>query len=622
MSDRMTAPNAAPSRSPNSKLPATLAGLSLGLLALVGLGAGLGGCGTKQGKGESGTQHAGAEEGAAEDGSDAQRPERVEIDVFAFGRQLGTVAPCGCTTDPLGGLQFAFGYIEAESTAGNRLVLEPGSFLFPDPAGPEGPTDAAAWGQATQRAKLLHARFSKLDGLISGFGPTDVAAPSPEGGGAGGVAMLAELPMPRVIANVSDDARPAGVETVRTLPVGHGLDAAVTAVVDPELAKAARESWAPAFPELGEPVAALNQDAIQAELGKADLQVVLVHGPRELAEAVARGVPGVDIVVMGGEFHNAERGRVGTAPAQLSTEHGEVWLLEPGDRAQSISHLTLSIAPSVAEGELPPKWTLQPSTKQRQAELDRLEAKLAKFADNPSADASFIARLEADRDALKAQLADPSVPEDVALAVIPAQTKVNCRLPEDEAAQTALHDYDGWVAEQNQKRFAGVKAPEVAKGQAHYAGIEACGDCHEEAVAQWKTTVHAGAYETLVVANKQFDLSCVGCHVTGFREPGGSEVVENEGLTSVQCEQCHGPGSLHVEDPTPDNIVREAPMTVCLTCHTEDHSDTFDYEAYLRDVLGKGHGEQRRAALGDGPTGRELRQAGLEAAGGGCPKKM
>src|SRR5690606_9245485 len=85
---------------------------------------------------------------------------RFEIDLFAFGRQLGTIAPCGCTTEPLGGLQFAFGYIEAQSEPGQRLILEPGSFLFPDPDGAEGPTDEAAWAQAQQRAELLQGRFS------------------------------------------------------------------------------------------------------------------------------------------------------------------------------------------------------------------------------------------------------------------------------------------------------------------------------------------------------------------------------------------------------------------------------------------------------------------------------
>jgi hypothetical protein len=100
--------------------------------------------------------------------------------------------------------------------------------------------------------------------------------------------------------------------------------------------------------------------------------------------------------------------------------------------------------------------------------------------------------------------------------------------------------------------------------------------------------------------------------------------VENEGLTAVQCEVCHGPGALHSETPDrngkPLSITREAPATVCGECHTPEHSDTFDYEAYLRDVLGPGHGEAARKALGDGPTGRQLRAAGLAKAGGPCKK--
>src|SRR5690606_25528368 len=120
---------------------------------------------------------------------------RHEIDLFAFGRQLGTIAPCGCTTEPLGGRQFAFGYIEKASEPGSRLILEPGSFLFPDPAGPEAPIDEAAWVQANQRAELLTGRFSELDGLVSGLGPTDFASDS-------SAAALANYPLPRVSANL------------------------------------------------------------------------------------------------------------------------------------------------------------------------------------------------------------------------------------------------------------------------------------------------------------------------------------------------------------------------------------------------------------------------------------
>ena len=49
-------------------------------------------------------------------------------------------------------------------------------------------------------------------------------------------------------------------------------------------------------------------------------------------------------------------------------------------------------------------------------------------------------------------------------------------------------------------------------------------------------------------------------------------------------------------------------------CHTKEHSDTFQYEAYLRDIIGAGHGPAARGKLGDGPTGHSLRTAALARA--------
>lgn len=533
-----------------------------------------------------------------------ERSERFEIDLYALGRQLGTIAPCGCTTDPLGGLQYAFGYIHETSELGLRLVLEPGSFLYPDPLGPEAPIDEAAWSQAEQRASLLHRRFSTLDGLVSGLGPTDFASSA-------GAEALTRYPLPRVLANASD--RPEGVASIRTIELGHGLVASVTSVVEPELGSAST-AWAPGFPATSDPLAALK--LLQPELAKADLSVVMVHGSRKLAETIARELD-VDVVVMGGIQANPERSRMGSPAVQL----GHAWLLEPGDRAQTIAHLTLSIDRSVPEGELPSEWTLLAPRTQREAELARLDEQLEKFAADPSADAAFVDRLKAERDTLKAGLDAIELP-DAPVVVIPEQVKVSCRKPSDATTGQALTDYDAWVAEQNLARFTGVHAPAPAPGKPSYVGAEACADCHTEAVQFWEGTVHHGAYESLVEVNKQYDLSCVGCHVTGFRKPGGSEVVENELLRAVQCEQCHGPGSAHLDDPVPETILRSSPVSVCVECHTPEHSDTFDYDAYMRDILGEGHGASERAKLPAGPTGRELRAAGLAKAGGACKQPM
>ena len=62
-------------------------------------------------------------------------------------------------------------------------------------------------------------------------------------------------------------------------------------------------------------------------------------------------------------------------------------------------------------------------------------------------------------------------------------------------------------------------------------------------------------------------------------------------------------------------MTRPAERFCADNCHTKEHSDTFARVPYLRDILGKGHGEKARAALGDGVTGHELRQKALAAAG-------
>ena len=44
---------------------------------------------------------------------------------------------------------------------------------------------------------------------------------------------------------------------------------------------------------------------------------------------------------------------------------------------------------------------------------------------------------------------------------------------------------------------------------------------------------------TLTTQFKEFNLDCVGCHVTGYGRPGGSTVTHVEKLKDVQCEACH-----------------------------------------------------------------------------------
>lgn len=534
--------------------------------------------------------------------------ERAVVDIFAFGRVLGTIAPCGCTTEPLGGLNYAFGYIDQRSRAQDRLVIEPGSFLFPDPTGPEAPTDEAEWAQAGERAGLLQKRFAAVgDHLVSGIGPTDLTAPDK-------AEALRRFPLPRTLANVADHA-PLGTAPYRLVSVAGGK-IAVTTIVDPTL------PGADALPGLQAPEEALTREIAAARAAGADLVVVQMIARRPQVEALVGAVAGIDVAVVG-QVEKGERARVGSPAAKV----GETWILEPGEQAQTISHLRLSIDRKTHANGIPraASWTAVPTRAARESELARVEARLTKFREDPAADPTFIRNLEGERDALKLAL-DGDGEASAPVSATFDQVKVTCKLPSDDAAAEALRAYDAWVAEQNRARFEGVVPPAPAAGEASYVGMDECESCHDEAMTFWRDTRHAGAFKTLHDDNKQYDLSCVGCHVTGFRKPGGSEVVENAHLQAVQCEQCHGPGSRHVEEPEvggkANAIRREAPIEVCMECHTPEHSDTFDYNAYLRDIVGPGHGEGARLALGKGPTGRELRQAGFDKAGGACKKKM
>ena len=107
-----------------------------------------------------------------------------------------------------------------------------------------------------------------------------------------------------------------------------------------------------------------------------------------------------------------------------------------------------------------------------------------------------------------------------------------------------------------------------------YTGSESCRSCHEYEYSKWKQQPHSRAWQTLVKAGTQFDPECVLCHVVGMEYEGGFVSEKNTGhLKNVGCENCHGPGSKHVEsygaEPTGH------PKSDCTDCHTPEHSSEY-----------------------------------------------
>ena len=91
------------------------------------------------------------------------------------------------------------------------------------------------------------------------------------------------------------------------------------------------------------------------------------------------------------------------------------------------------------------------------------------------------------------------------------------------------------------------------------------------------------AYHTEQTTPKEYAFSCFQCHTTGpesLEDGGGRRQDGLPGITGtfaepgVQCEACHGPGSLHPPDPLGGTIVVDNSAALCGRCHTRGDDDT------------------------------------------------
>jgi len=107
-----------------------------------------------------------------------------------------------------------------------------------------------------------------------------------------------------------------------------------------------------------------------------------------------------------------------------------------------------------------------------------------------------------------------------------------------------------------------------------YVGSQACKECHDSEYEKWRETGHAHAYATLEEAGSQFDPECVVCHVVGMDYESGFISAEETGhMKNVGCENCHGPGSEHVETSGEADFTQT--KSTCIDCHTPEHSGEY-----------------------------------------------
>jgi hypothetical protein len=143
------------------------------------------------------------------------------------------------------------------------------------------------------------------------------------------------------------------------------------------------------------------------------------------------------------------------------------------------------------------------------------------------------------------------------------------------------------------RRKSGQKEPLYPRNW-EYASNDACGACHNEQMDQWTTTDHAHAFATLKKYKREHDIECLGCHMTGYLQPGQTTNADQmvKYFSNVGCESCHGPSAAHVRTANKKmGTSRTVSAEVCLGCHTEDQAlGSFDYATAIKAVVGPGHG--------------------------------
>jgi mono/diheme cytochrome c family protein len=178
-----------------------------------------------------------------------------------------------------------------------------------------------------------------------------------------------------------------------------------------------------------------------------------------------------------------------------------------------------------------------------------------------------------------------------------------------------MHDLMKEYQSQLQAAWPELTAQSIADpAGGKFVGAQACKECHSYAYSVWSKTKHAHAYDSLLKGrpgqeatwiSRVYDPECLCCHNTGWDpqralryESGFIDMQQTPVLAGQQCENCHGPGSRHIDlekawkrgaavtaeqqqgrDAMKLTLTR-AKSDVCGRCHDLDNSPHFDFDKY------------------------------------------
>jgi hypothetical protein len=125
-----------------------------------------------------------------------------------------------------------------------------------------------------------------------------------------------------------------------------------------------------------------------------------------------------------------------------------------------------------------------------------------------------------------------------------------------------------------------------AQDTPEYIGVKKCKMCHKGEkkgmiYETWEAQNHARATDAVIAEGEAENPLCLKCHSTGYGAGGYDPAAEDKDLfAGVQCEVCHGPGSLYKKM----SVMKDQEASIaagliipneetCLQCHNNSHHE-------------------------------------------------
>jgi hypothetical protein len=470
--------------------------------------------------------------------------------VVLLGDLQGVTEPCGCTSDPRGGLDHIAGFLEALRAVPGKpavaLAVNGSTFYTEDQA------QGAQQAQERKKARAIAEFLQLLRPVAINPGPLDRGATRSQL-----EALFKEVHLPLLWGDSSQSTFTLGGVRIGILGV-------------------------PPYGDL--PYIALHAARLRAQ--GAQFVIALVGDSVALGAQTKPGMQpgtlqelrGVNVLVQG----NIE----GTPPPELV---GTTLRVSAGRRGEALGVLQLLPHKDFTQWSHFDGGELQ--RQGLQARLKRLQGEVAAL---PAGDAKVARQAKLQQLRLDLEAINPTPP---AGSTFSFKLKVlDRKSPTASWARTALATYNRSLCSTAADAASAKDATctPARSDNERYVGTAQCLACHAETLPVYSASAHARAWATLTSVGKECDLGCVGCHSVGFNRAGGAcTLTALRPFENVGCESCHGPGSGHVQhvaDRTQwGRMSRTVSEATCRSCHTPEHSDTFNYATYLPKILGPGH---------------------------------